>query len=65
MARKVVIEVEECDGCEACVELCPEVFSFNDETEKAEVILDQGGDEDCIEEAIDSCPSECISWEDS
>lgn len=29
MARRAVIEIEECMGCEACVELCAEVFAFS------------------------------------
>ena len=64
MARKVVIDTDECIGCESCVELCSEVFAFNEEAEKAEVILSEGGPQDCIEEAIATCPVECISWED-
>ncbi len=31
---------------------------------KAEVILPEGGPEDCIEEAMDTCPVECILWEE-
>lgn len=64
MGKKVVIDTEECIGCESCVELCPEVFEFDDENEKALVILPEGGDEECIEEAIGTCPSECIYWEE-
>jgi len=64
MAKKVVIDTEECIGCESCVELCPEVFEFDDENEKAVVTLPEGGDEGCIEEAIGTCPSECIHWEE-
>jgi len=64
MGRKLVIDADECTGCETCVELCPEVFEFDEETETARVILPEGGPEDCIEEAIDSCPAECIYWED-
>jgi ferredoxin len=45
------------------VELCAEVFAFNEAEEKAEVIMPEGGPEDCIEEAIETCPTECISWE--
>jgi ferredoxin len=61
---KIVIDTDECIGCEACVETCPEVFGFNDDDEKAYVI--EGADEtvDCVEEAIASCPSECISREE-
>jgi ferredoxin len=64
MAKRVVIDRDECTGCETCVELCSEVFAFNEDEEKAEVIMPEGGPEDCIEEAIDSCPVECISWEE-
>lgn len=63
MGKIVVIDEEECTGCETCVELCPEVFKFDEDNEVAKVIMPEGGDEDCIEEAIDSCPVECISWE--
>jgi ferredoxin len=64
MARRVVLEKEECLGCETCVEICAEVFSWNEEEEKAEVTQPEGGAEDCIEDAIASCPAECIHWED-
>lgn len=64
MSKKVVIDLNECTGCEACVELCPEVFAFDEETEKARVIKETGGPEDLIQESIDTCPVECISWEE-
>lgn len=64
MSKKVVLDQEECIGCEACVELCPEVFAFDEETEKASVIKETGGPEDLIQESIDTCPVECISWEE-
>jgi len=38
MAGEVIIDTEECIGCEACVELCPEVFAFDSDEEKASVI---------------------------
>ena len=63
MAKLVEINEEECVGCETCVELCPDIFGFHDDEEKAYVLLADGGDEDCIEEAIGSCPAECISYE--
>ncbi|MFO7802586.1 MAG: ferredoxin [Desulfovermiculus sp.] len=29
MSKKVVLDQEECIGCESCVEICPEVFAFS------------------------------------
>ena len=63
MVKQVEIDEEECVGCETCVELCPDIFAFDDGTEKAHVIKAEGGDEDCIDEAIASCPAECITYE--
>lgn len=64
MSRIVYIDEEECIGCGSCEEICPEVFKLNEETEKAEVIMREGGSEDLIEEAIETCPVECIYWEE-
>lgn len=61
---KVVIDQDECVGCESCIEICPEVFAFDEDNEVAYVILPEGGPEDLIQQAIDNCPSECISWEE-
>ena len=60
---KVKINTEECIGCESCVEICPEVFAFDESDEKAYVIKGEGGPEDLIQEAVDNCPVECIHWE--
>jgi len=64
--RKVTIDAGECIGFETCVKLCPDTFYFDleaGETGKAgvkDVIKD---DEECVEEAIISCPVDCIQWE--
>jgi len=63
MAKQVEIDAEECIGCETCVELCPDIFAFDEDTNKAVVIQAEGGAEDCIEEAMASCPGECITYE--
>ncbi|MFP4316451.1 MAG: ferredoxin [Desulfovibrionales bacterium] len=58
----IIIDEEECMSCEACVEVCPEVFAMDENTEKA-TVLNADADADCVDEAIDSCPAECISKE--
>lgn len=60
---KVSLDHECCIGCEACVELCPDNFGFNDDEEKAYVIKETGP-RDCLEEAASTCPEECITVED-
>ena len=64
MAKKVVIDADECVACGTCVEICPEVFKMDDGADYAEVIMESGGPEDLIEEAVDSCPTQCISLEE-
>ena len=64
MSRRVYIDEDECIGCGSCEEICPEVFKFNEEAEKAEVVKPEGGPEDLIEEAIGVCPVDCIHWEE-
>ncbi|AEJ61474.1 4Fe-4S ferredoxin iron-sulfur binding domain-containing protein [Spirochaeta thermophila DSM 6578] len=63
MAKRVVIDRDECIGCGSCADACPDVFEMDDEG-KARVILPEGGDESCIDEAISICPVECIRWEE-
>ncbi len=64
MSKTVYIDEEECIGCGSCVEICPEVFKMQEGEEKAEVIKPEGGPEDLIQEAIDTCPVSCIHWEE-
>lgn len=64
MAAKIVIEHDECIGCESCVEICPSVFRFDDDEVKAYVIDGaETSEEECVEEAIASCPTDCITKE--
>lgn len=56
----IVIDEQECIGCETCVELCPDVFEMNEDGEKA-IVKDPDSTLECVEESIDSCPSEAIS----
>ncbi len=63
MSKKVFINQDECIGCQSCVEICPEVFQFNESLGKAQV-LNPEGPEDLIEEAMAACPAQCIHWEE-
>ena len=64
VARKVRVDQDTCIGCGTCEGICLEVFRLNEEKGKSEVIKIEGGPEDLIQEAIDSCPMEAIHWEE-
>jgi ferredoxin len=64
MGRTVVVDWDCCIGCEACAELCPDVFAMNEDVEKAYVLLAEGGDPQCIDDAIATCPAQCIAWKE-
>jgi ferredoxin len=63
VAEKIpVLDEEACIGCGACEEICPEVFRMNESLGFALVINPGGADVDKIEEAIEACPVNCITW---
>ena len=57
---KMVIDEELCEGCESCVEICPDTIEM--QGEKAVIIKDDCSSCDC-EEAMGICPSEAITLE--
>jgi ferredoxin len=64
MPRIPTLDMSECSNCEACLELCPTVFSQS-ESGYIEVLPLEEYPEDCIQEAINCCPSGCITWEET
>lgn len=63
MGNKVIIETDECIGCESRVKLCPDALTFNETEEKTQAIRYEDGSTDCIEETMKTCPVDCIHWE--
>ena len=58
-----VVDQDICTGCTLCADIAPNTFEMNDDG-VSEVIDPEGDDQDTIQEAIDTCPVECISWEE-
>ncbi len=57
---QIVIDVYRCNSCGSCVEICPEKFYMNENTDKAEVADNDWWDQALIEQAISICPVQCI-----
>ena len=64
MTRTPEINFDDCIGCGACVDVCPEVFSLNESIGKVLVLNPQGCPEIRMQEAMDLCPVHCIHWEE-
>ena len=61
---RITVDQELCISCGACIDVCPEVFDWNDD-DKAYSIVDEVPEEleDEVREALESCPTEAISEE--
>ena len=64
MKKYPVIDLNQCTDCESCLEICPGVFRRNTETGYIEVLDLKEYPEECVEEAISICPTDCITWEE-
>ncbi|UCF05655.1 MAG: ferredoxin [bacterium] len=62
MAKVPVVDPDLCTGCELCVETCPDVFEMEDDL--AVITNPAGASEEEIQEAIDNCPVEAITWQE-
>ena len=63
MIKKLVLNEDECIGCESCVIVCDTVFEFDESKEKAVIKKKYDLKDPCIQEGIDVCPVDCIYWE--
>jgi ferredoxin len=62
MPRIPFVDSDLCTGCELCVETVPDVFQM--EGDVATVTDPEGASEEEIQEAVDNCPVEAITWQD-
>jgi len=64
MARIPVVDMARCTLCEGCLEVCPQVFRLNPAGYLEIAEMDEYP-EDCVQEAVNCCPTDCIEWEES
>jgi len=61
--RSPKIDPDKCIACGLCPSIAASTFKMDDDYTKAEVLDTVGDDEPTIQMAIDSCPTQAISWE--
>ena len=63
MTNKIELDKFNCKGCGACEEIAPGVFKMDETGEKADIVTDDIGDTDAVEQAAIMCPTKCIEIE--
>ncbi len=53
-----------CIGCKHCAHVAPNTFYIEPEYGRSRVYNQDGDTEESIQEAIDTCPVDCIHWVD-
>ena len=64
--REKAIWVDEsaCIGCQYCVHVATNTFIVDEDLGRARVIRQNGDTLEVVQEAIDTCPVECMHWVD-
>lgn len=58
---RVEVDQELCIGCGTCVDLCPDVFDWNDDERAYSIVEEVPSEiEDQVNEAVESCPTSAI-----
>ncbi len=64
LMRFVYVDELTCIGCTYCAEVARSTFYMNEDAGRARVFNQHGDEPEVVQEAIDSCPVNCISFVD-
>jgi ferredoxin len=62
--RGVYVDEVTCIGCKHCAHVARNTFYIEPDYGRSRVIRQDGDGEDVVQEAIDTCPVDCIYWLD-
>ena len=63
LAEKAVwVDESKCIGCKYCVHVATNTFIVDEFHGRSRAIRQDGDNSDVIQEAIDTCPVDCIDW---
>lgn len=62
--KGVYVDETTCIGCQHCAHTAPNTFYIEDEHGRARAFRQDGDPELVVQEAIDTCPVDCIYWLD-
>jgi ferredoxin len=62
--RGVYVDELTCIGCKFCAHVARNTFYIEPENGRSRVVRQDGDSADTVQEAIDTCPVNCIQWVD-
>ncbi|MDY7013010.1 MAG: ferredoxin [Cyanobacteriota bacterium] len=62
--KGVYVDEGTCIGCKHCAHVAPNTFYIEPNYGRSRAFCQDGDSEDAIQEAIDTCPVDCIHWVD-
>ncbi|MCG8364770.1 MAG: ferredoxin [Pseudanabaenales cyanobacterium] len=62
--RGVYVDELTCIGCKHCAHVARHTFYIEPDYGRSRVVRQDGDSDDIIQEAIDTCPVDCIHWVD-
>ena len=62
--KAVWVDESACIGCQYCVHVATNTFFVDENYGRARVIRQNGDDLEVVQEAIDTCPVDCMHWVD-
>lgn len=62
MAKEFYIVPEDCIACGTCNSIAPGCFRFEEGVTDTAEVISYDCPESLVQEAIDSCPGQCIFW---
>ncbi len=64
--RQKAVHVDEvtCIGCKHCAHVAPNTFSIEPEYGRSRVFNQDGDAQETVQEALETCPVDCIHWVD-
>ena len=62
--KAVWVDESTCIGCQYCVHVASNTFIVDDDYGRSRAIRQNGDKEELIQEAIETCPVDCIHWVD-
>ena len=62
--KAVWVDESACIGCQYCVHVATNTFIVDEDLGRARVIRQNGDNLEVVQEAIDTCPVDCMHWVD-